>query len=286
MNCQKRIILTASVTILFVTLALPVFLTAQEEDREGNARGLFYAPYHAEGDYAGPVENYTIQAGDTLRGIAQRKLGDPTKAGLLARMNRINDPHRIYAGQRISVPIPRIGLRHAVELLVGSGDDCDLVRVAPGHRFHSGDRFRLRLAANHNGYLYIFNKDESDTVRRLFPNPRINRGRNYVRSYTAYQVPPTSWLRFDENPGEEQVLVILALAPVDELEELEVADDGVLPAREWERVEDLFRRLRGTEAGGNGAEEGDGEESFLIQTRTEGTNALAVRFTLRHEREW
>jgi cell wall-associated NlpC family hydrolase len=59
------------------------------------------APLHSSGLLAGAGGSYTVQAGDTLSGIAAR-FGTTYEA--LAQLNNIADPNLIYAGQVISVP--------------------------------------------------------------------------------------------------------------------------------------------------------------------------------------
>ena len=134
-----------------------LFVTGQERE---DAKQRFYAPYYSDGEYTGPLVDYVIKKGDTLKEIALNQLGDSSLSGLIAMVNGINDEHRIYAGQKIKVPAPRIGMNYSIQLLVGKGDDCDLETVSPYYDFRSGDKFRLRLAGNHNGYLYIFSKDD------------------------------------------------------------------------------------------------------------------------------
>ncbi len=46
-------------------------------------------------------QTYTVKSGDTLSKIAVKF---KTTVGILARINRIADPNRIYVGQRLKVP--------------------------------------------------------------------------------------------------------------------------------------------------------------------------------------
>jgi nucleoid-associated protein YgaU len=47
---------------------------------------------------------YVVQSGDTLRDIADRFCGDPTKDGLLADFNGLSDPSAIRPGDEIKIP--------------------------------------------------------------------------------------------------------------------------------------------------------------------------------------
>lgn len=60
------------------------------------------------GDDAGtepdPGGTYTVQAGDTLSGIALRLLGDAQRYKELAALNKLADPSKIYPGQVLTLP--------------------------------------------------------------------------------------------------------------------------------------------------------------------------------------
>jgi len=62
---------------------------------------------------------YTLQAGDTLSGIAQRFLDEPLKFHILAKFNGITDPSRLEPGLTIRVPGKKPG--NAPVSVVGDG---------------------------------------------------------------------------------------------------------------------------------------------------------------------
>jgi len=49
-------------------------------------------------------ETHIVVAGDTLTGIAQKKLGDARRYREIAAMNYINPPYTIYPGQELTLP--------------------------------------------------------------------------------------------------------------------------------------------------------------------------------------
>lgn len=55
----------------------------------------------------GKVEYYTIQSGDTLSGIAKQFLGNASAYNQIFEANRevIQDPNKIYPGQKIRIPL-------------------------------------------------------------------------------------------------------------------------------------------------------------------------------------
>lgn len=67
--------------------------------------GVVTPPAPANPPAAEPqYEEYTIQQGDTLSGIAQTKLGDSNKYQDIAKVNNISDPNKIVAGTKIKIP--------------------------------------------------------------------------------------------------------------------------------------------------------------------------------------
>ncbi len=52
------------------------------------------------------TNEYVVQSGDTLSGIAKRYYGDTSKYTLIFQENRdvIKDPNRIFPGQKLRIP--------------------------------------------------------------------------------------------------------------------------------------------------------------------------------------
>lgn len=81
---------------------------------EGRTLGQVLATLLA--DWAGPppprtipapaaaARTYTVQAGDTLGGIARQIYGNAAKYPLIAEANHITDPRRIWVGQVLTIP--------------------------------------------------------------------------------------------------------------------------------------------------------------------------------------
>jgi hypothetical protein len=95
------------------------------------------------------------------------------------------------------------------------------LRVDPSREFKSGDRIRILLEANKNGFLYVFNAEESGRTRMIFPHPELNGGANKITAHALYGVPPSreddgslQWFRFDKNPGKERLYVVVTRQPL------------------------------------------------------------------------
>lgn len=58
----------------------------------------------AEGDGEAEGETYTVQAGDTLRGIAESEYGDASLDDCIASANGITDPESLRTGDDLTIP--------------------------------------------------------------------------------------------------------------------------------------------------------------------------------------
>ncbi len=67
--------------------------------------------------------------------------------------------------------------------------------VDPDSEFHTGDRLQLAIKVNQRGYIYIL--DDEGAV--LFPNERINGGKNLVPQYYQVIIPSNCAPEFMEN---------------------------------------------------------------------------------------
>jgi hypothetical protein len=114
-------------------------------------------------------------------------------------------------------PAP-LGLRYSLLKQIGNNET---VEVDPYAVFHSGDRIRLSIQANDNGYLYIIVRGSSGKWSPLFPSKEIQGGNNAVENGGRYEIPLAGvWFRFDEHPGEEKLFIVLSRQPEPDLERL------------------------------------------------------------------
>lgn len=102
-----------------------------------------------------------------------------------------------------------MGLSFWVELLDSSGR---FLRVTTDHPFRAGDRIRLTVQSNRDGYLTVLNVGSTGRVTPLFPSAAEGHGAP-VRAAQLYQVPANAFLRFDSNPGEETLILMLSPTP-------------------------------------------------------------------------
>jgi hypothetical protein len=116
------------------------------------------------------------------------------------------------------VNVPRLG----IGLTLFSRDSNGLaVRVDPDRVFRKGDRVRILLETNTDGYLYIFNKTNDGAPVMIYPDAEIDEGGNYLQAHVPFEIPDADasderlrWFAFDENTGTEKVFFVFTREPL------------------------------------------------------------------------
>ena len=95
------------------------------------------------------------------------------------------------------------------------------VRVDPEHVFRKGDRVRVLLETNTDGYLYIFNTTNDGPVIMIYPDADLDEAGNYIKAHVPWEIPSSDspeerlrWLVFDENPGTEKLFFVFTREPL------------------------------------------------------------------------
>lgn len=149
-------------------------------------------------------------------GVDAQKQGAPLWYDVVT-VKRVNKPNRQPVG-----PPPRKPVRAALltlqwrvlkQLENGSPEETD-----PRKGFQTGDKFKLAITANQNGYLYIVNQPEGKDGVLLFPDLRVNKGLNAVvrnreyvlPTYCEYDDPKDCWWQMVPPAGTETLIVIFS----------------------------------------------------------------------------
>jgi hypothetical protein len=95
------------------------------------------------------------------------------------------------------------------------------VRIDPTREFHNGDRIRISLEPNVDGYLYVFHTEGDGQPEMIFPDTRLEGGENWVEAHVPMDVPSTvetderlKWLEFYGNAATEHLFVVLTREPL------------------------------------------------------------------------
>ena len=95
------------------------------------------------------------------------------------------------------------------------------VRIDPTRTFRKGDRVRVLLETNSDGYLYIFNTTNAGKPVMIYPNKELDEGGNYLQAHIPFEIPSSTaseerlrWLVFDEIAGNERLYFVFTREPL------------------------------------------------------------------------
>jgi uncharacterized protein DUF4384 len=117
-----------------------------------------------------------------------------------------------------SSPAMALGLGYTLFMRDANGD---AVRVDPSEEFHTGERVRISLEPNVDGYLYIFHSEGDAPPQMIFPDWRLDDGDNEIEAHVPYDVPSRfekderlRWFTFDSNPATEHLYIVVSREPL------------------------------------------------------------------------
>ncbi|HZI49205.1 MAG TPA: DUF4384 domain-containing protein [Pyrinomonadaceae bacterium] len=95
------------------------------------------------------------------------------------------------------------------------------VRVDPEHTFQKGDRVRVLLETNADGYLYIFNTTDDGPATMIYPDAELDDAGNYLQAHVPFEIPTSSstaerlrWFTFDQVAGTEHLFFVFTREPL------------------------------------------------------------------------
>ena len=113
---------------------------------------------------------------------------------------------------------PRLGLGLTLFMRDSNGL---AVRVDPDRVFAKGDRVRVLLETNADGYLYIFNTTNDGPATMIYPHADLDEAGNYVQAHVPFEIPTSlateerlRWFAFDEVAGTERLLFVFTREPL------------------------------------------------------------------------
>jgi hypothetical protein len=115
-------------------------------------------------------------------------------------------------------PKTALGLGYTLFVRDSNGDP---VRVDPAEEFHTGEKVRISLEPNIDGYLYVFHVEGNGQPQMIFPDWRLSGGENEIDAHVPYDVPSgfekderLRWFTFDANPATEHLYIVIAREPL------------------------------------------------------------------------
>jgi hypothetical protein len=144
--------------------------------------------------------------------------------------------------------------------------------------FKTGDQLKLNITTNQDGYLYIINQTAGQPGVVIFPDPRINDGRNEVKKNTDYVLPSycpsvsdsnDCWWEMAPPAGTEELIVIFSRDRITTLpSELAKAGETV----DEQIINDLKAKSRQTVIQESGLLSIPGRAPVQFATRVQNTN--------------
>lgn len=116
------------------------------------------------------------------------------------------------------VNAPRIGIGLTLFMRDSNGL---AIRTDPDYVFHKGDRVRILLETNSDGYLYIFNTTNDGPAVMIYPHADLDEGGNYLQAHVPFEIPSSlgaeerfRWFAFDETGGTERLFFVFTREPL------------------------------------------------------------------------
>lgn len=133
----------------------------------------------------------------------------------------------------------RVGLKYKIKHCTG---ECTVENVDESHIFYTGDKIRLEVEANIDGYLYIINRGSTGSTKTLFPERSLNGGINRIQRGVSYSIPSQGWITFTKQPGREHLIIIVSRTPLQSLPEQ--ASEAAPPVSALQVVDELNRKVK------------------------------------------
>lgn len=128
--------------------------------------------------------------------------GEGGTIGMSAGAARPAAPVVATAPVAAATPARYVGISYQI---LSIADDGQMRPVSKNRIFRSGERVKILARTNRSGYLTVANIGSSGRMHVLF--------NDYVEGHRPTEIPPNTNLRFDGNPGTEQILIMLSNEP-------------------------------------------------------------------------
>jgi len=202
-----------SLIMLLVIVAFAcglLIVNAQEPDEE--VRGAFLSTR---------PKTTNMNARRVRRPPRNTNSGASSTTAMNTNAHMANANTKNYSNQNnatVSGPAQAIGLGYTLYMRDSNGRS---VRVEPGREFHNGDRVRISLEPNVDGFLYVFHTEGNGPAEMIYPDPRLDEGENWIEAHVPMEVPSSEetderlrWFMFYGDPGVEHLYVVVTRKPL------------------------------------------------------------------------
>jgi hypothetical protein len=128
------------------------------------------------------------------------------------------------------------------------------VRADPSRTFRKGERVRVLLETNTDGYLYVFNTTDAGEPVMIYPDPELEEAGNFIQGHVPWEIPSSAaaeerlrWFTFDQNGGTERLYFVFSREP---LPTVPIEDDLITYCREnggkcpWRPASDVWAQIK------------------------------------------
>jgi len=195
--------------LLFVIVSLSVGVlvaTAQDED----VRGAFLESRPKTTNLNGPSRRHRRRPANT-NPIASANTSSNANA-MPVNANTATNKNSSRKSQTA------IGLGYTIFMREPTGRS---IRIEPTHEFRNGDRIRLALEPNVDGYLYIFDSEDGAAPKMIYPDARLDGGDNWIEAHVPIEVPSSEeseerlrWFEFYGQPGGDRISIVVTREPL------------------------------------------------------------------------
>lgn len=202
-----------SVMVLgFVCLCAVVIGIAAPVMQDEDVRGAFLT--------SRPKEKSTTSTSSSKPSRRRPKSVNPTKSTKPEKQSEKPGPSGPVASSEPSRPVnaPRIGLGLTLFMRDSNGL---AIRTDPDHVFRKGDRVRVLLETNTDGYLYIFNTTNDGPAVMIYPDADLDEAGNYIQAHVPFEIPSSlseqerlRWFAFDDVAGTERLFFVFTREPL------------------------------------------------------------------------
>lgn len=206
---HSKVILSFSLVLILCGLGV---VLAQEQGNE-ELRGAFLSSREKTG--SSKPRNRTPRRPTAAKKTNSNSAANSNSGG---KINANSNANNSADGGTTSSPPTAIGLGYTLFMRDSNGD---AVRVDPAEEFHTGERVRISLEPNVDGYLYIFHSEGDAPPQMIFPDWRLQDGDNAIEAHVPYDVPSRfekderlRWFTFDANPATEHLYIVVTREPL------------------------------------------------------------------------
>jgi hypothetical protein len=176
------------------------------------------------------------------------------------KIQRKTKPNRVKRTTRRRVAVVQAPLLKLQWRVLKVADDGSDQETSPVAKFHTGDRLRLAVQTNQDGYLYIIHQSSPTSPGQIiFPDSRLNGGRNDVGKYQELILPsncPAGLARRDcalpvmPPAGQEVFTLVFTRDPITDLPNSATEAGGGIPVETLLKLKadsgQTLRRIKGS----------------------------------------